>query len=59
MEKALIQSIFHEMVRAEEHRIYPKKIRNEETFRNLFKDAVFAAKSRLDEVTFDDVLGID
>jgi len=59
MEKKLVQSIFHEMVRAAEERNNGKKIRDEGTFRGIFKDAVFAAKSRLDDVTFDDVLGID
>jgi len=59
METRLIQSIFHAMVRAAEERNGGKKIRNEEKFRAIFKDAKFAAKSRLDEVTFDDVLGID
>ncbi len=59
MEKKLIQSIFHEMVRAAEERNNGKKIRDEEKFRGIFKDAVFAAKSRLDSVTFDDVLGIN
>ena len=47
------------MVRAAEERNGGKKIRNEEKFRAIFKDAKFAAKSRLDEVTFDNVLGID
>ena len=59
MEKKLVQSIFHEMVRAAEERNNGKKIRDEGTFRGIFKEAVFAAKSRLDDVTFDDVLGID
>ena len=59
MEVKLVQSIFHKKVREEEERNGGKKIRNEEKFRAIFKDAKFAAKSRLDEVTFDNVLGID
>ena len=59
MEKRLIQSIFHEMVRAAEERNNGKKIRDEGTFRGIFKDAVFAAKSRLDDVTFDDVMDVN
>ena len=59
MEKKLVQSIFHEMVRAAEERNNGKKIRDEGTFRGLFHDAVDEAKSRLDDVTFDDVLGIN
>ena len=59
MEKKLIQSIFHEMVRSVEASNGGKKIRDEGTFRGIFHDAVDEAKSRLDDVTFDDVLGID
>ena len=59
MEKRLIQSIFHEMVRAAEERNGGKKIRDEGTFRGIFHDAVQQAKANLEDVTFDDVLGID
>jgi len=59
MEKKLIQSIFHEMVRSVEASNGGKKIRNEDMFRSIFNDAVDQAKLNLDEVTFDDVLGID
>jgi len=59
MEKKLIQSIFHEMVRSVEASNGGKKIRDEGTFRGIFHDAVDQAKLNLNEVTFDDVLGID
>ena len=59
MEKRLIQSIFHEMVRAAEERNNGKKIRDEGTFRGIFHDAVQQAKANLEDVTFDNVLGID
>jgi len=59
MEVKLIQSIFHEMVRAAEERNNGKKIRDEGTFRGIFEDAVQQAKANLDDVTFDDILGID
>ena len=59
MEKKLVQSLFHAKVREAEARNNGKKIRDEGTFRGLFHDAVDEAKSRLDDVTFDDVLGID
>ena len=59
MEKRLIQSIFHEMVRAAEERNGGKKIRDEGTFRGIFHDAVQLAKELIDDVTFDNVLGID
>ena len=59
MEKKLIQSIFHEMVRAAEERNGGKKIRDEGTFRGIFHDAVQLGKAHLDDVTFDNVMGID
>jgi len=59
MEKKLVQSIFHEMVRAAEERNGGKKIRDEGTFRGIFEDAVQQAKANLEDVTFDNVLGID
>ena len=59
MEVKLVQSLFHEKVRESEARNGGKKIRNEDTFRAIFSDAVDEAKSRLDDITFDDVLGID
>ena len=59
MEKKLIQSIFHEMVRAAEERNGGKKIRDEGTFRGIFHDAVQQGKALLDDVTFDNVMGID
>jgi len=59
MEVKLVQSIFHEMVRAAEERNGGKKIRDEGTFRGIFEDAVQQAKANLEDVTFDNVLGID
>jgi len=59
MEVKLIASIFHEMVRAAEERNGGKKIRDEGTFRGIFHDAVQQAKANLEDVTFDNVLGID
>ena len=59
MEKKLVQSIFHEMVRSVEANNGGKKIRDESTFRGIFHDAVDQAKLNLNEVTFDDVLGIN
>ena len=59
MEVKLIASIFHEMVRAAEERNGGKKIRDEGTFRGIFEDAVQLAKELIDDVTFDNVLGID
>ncbi len=59
MEVKLIASIFHEMVRAAEERNGGKKIRDEGTFRGIFEDAVQQAKANLEDVTFDNVLGID
>jgi len=59
MEVKLIASIFHEMVRTAEERNGGKKIRDEGTFRGIFHDAVQQAKANLDDVTFDNVLGID
>ena len=59
MEKKLVQSLFHAKVREAEARNGGKKIRNEDTFRGLFHDAVDEAKSRLDDVTFDDVMDVN
>ena len=59
MEVKLIASIFHEMVRAAEERNGGKKIRDEGTFRGIFEDAKQQAVANLDDVTFDNVLGID
>ena len=59
MEKKLVQSLFHAKVREVEARNGGKKIRDEGTFRGIFHDAVDEAKSRLDDVTFDNVMGID
>ena len=59
MEVKLVQSIFHEMVRAAEERHGGKKIRDEGTFRGIFEDAVQQTKANLEDVTFDNVLGID
>ena len=47
------------MVRAAEERNGGKKIRDEGTFRGIFHDAVQQAKANLEDVTFDNVLGID
>ncbi len=47
------------MVRAAEERNGGKKIRDEGTFRGIFEDAVQQAKANLEDVTFDNVLGID
>ena len=59
MEKKLVQSLFHAKVRESEARNGGKKIRNEDTFRAIFSDAVDEAKSRLDDVTFDDVMDVN
>jgi hypothetical protein len=59
MEKKLVQSLFHAKVREAEARNNGKKIRDEGTFRGLFHDAVDEAKSRLDDVTFDDVMDVN
>ena len=59
MEKKLVQSLFHAKVREEEARNNGKKIRNEAMFRAIFEDAVHEAKSRLDDVTFDDVMDVN
>ena len=59
MEIKLIASIFHEMVRAAEERHGGKSLRKIEQYRACFKDAVYAAKSRLDDVTFDEVTSFE
>ena len=59
MEIKLIASIFHEMVRAAEARNGGKKIRNEEQFSEIFEDAKQQAVANLEDVTFDNILGID
>tara|TARA_R110000751_G_scaffold289756_1_gene396035 strand:- start:315 stop:551 length:237 start_codon:yes stop_codon:yes gene_type:complete len=59
METKLVQSLFHAKVREAEARNGGKKIRDEGTFRGIFHDAVDEAKSRLDDVTFDDVMGVN
>ena len=59
MEKKLVQSIFHKLVREAEERNGGKKIRSEVMFRALFKAAVKLAKAELDSVTFDDVMGVN